>query len=303
MSEFDVVTGAFGYTGKYIARRLLAQGHRVRTLTGHPDHANSFSAQVEVAPFNFQNPAALAKSLEGAGTLYNTYWVRFSHGKVGFNEAVANTRTLIRAAREAGVQKITHISISNPSENSPLPYFHGKAILEKEIIQSGLHHAIIRPTVIFGREDILINNIAWFVRHFPVFAVPGSGKYRLQPVFVEDVAEIAVNAAAQEQNAVLDAVGPEVYTFDELINLIAKVLRRSVTLVHLNPSIALLSSKLVGLFVHDVILTRDEVAGLMANLLISSEPPRGQTRLSEWIEQNANHLGAQYASELKRHFR
>ena len=87
-----------------------------------------------------------------------------------------------------------HISITNPSLDSPLPYFRGKAILEKEIRASGISHAIVRPTVLFGKEDILINNITYLLRRLPVFAIPGSGDYRLQPIYVEDLAEIAVEA-------------------------------------------------------------------------------------------------------------
>src|SRR5882672_9146905 len=185
MPQLDVVTGAFGYTGSYITRLLLAGGHRVRTLTGHPQRSNPFGDRVEVAPFNFDNATALTKTLEGVDTLFNTYWIRFAHGDQTFDKAVANTRILIDAARRAGVRKFVHVSITNPSEESPLPYFRGKALLENSLTESGLKYTIIRPTVIFGNEDILINNIAWLLRKFPVFVIPGSGEYRLQPIFVE----------------------------------------------------------------------------------------------------------------------
>jgi uncharacterized protein YbjT (DUF2867 family) len=302
MMELDVVTGAFGYTGKYIARRLLAMGRRVRTLTGHPERARTFGGAVEAHPFNFENPPALAKSLEGAATLFNTYWVRFPRGKASYETAVANTRTLVRAAEEAGVRRIVHISITNPSQESPLPYFKGKAILERSVIQSTLSHAIIRPTVVFGPEDILINNIAWLVRRFPVFAVPGSGEYKLQPVFVEDLAEIAVTAGGEDRNMVVDAVGPEVYTFNELLSIIARVLGRRPRIVHVSPGATLFFTRLLGYAVRDVLLTREEIAGMMANLLVSSCPPTGRTRLSVWLERNAEAIGAKYASELARHY-
>jgi NADH dehydrogenase len=214
-AELNVVTGAFGYTGGYITRRLLSMGKRVRTLTGHPDRHNPFGEQVSVAPFDFENPAALIESLRGATTLYNTYWVRFSHGQATFDRAVENTKTLIRAAEEAGVRRLVHISVTNASEESPLPYFRGKGLVEKAFIDSGSSYAIIRPTLVFGAEDILINNIAWLLRRFPVFAVPGSGDYRVQPVSAEDVAEIAVSAAHHDENTVVDAVGPDTYTFDD----------------------------------------------------------------------------------------
>jgi len=300
--ELNVVTGAFGYTGKYITSRLLSMGKRVRTLTGHPDRHNPFGNQVRVSPFNFDNQIEQIKSLQGATTLYNTYWVRFSYGEVTVDKAIENTKTLIKAAEEAGVSRIIHISITNASEESSLPYFRGKGILEKAIINSKLSYAIIRPTVIFGPEDILINNIAWFLRRFPLLAIFGSGDYRVQPVFVEDVAEIAVSAAHQNENIIIDAVGPEIYTFDELVRFIANRIHSRAKIIHLRPALALFLSKLVGYMVSDVVLTRDEVKGLMLNLLVSENPPTGQTRLSDWLSKNADSLGAKYASELSRHY-
>jgi uncharacterized protein YbjT (DUF2867 family) len=302
-AELNAVTGAFSYTGKCITQRLLSMGKKVRTLTGHPNRQNPFGEEVSVSPFSFDDPAELTRSLRGATTLYNTYWVRFSHGRVTFDQAVHNTEALIKAAGEAGVRRIVHVSIRNASEDSPLPYFRGKGLLENAIIHSGLSYAIIRPTVIFGAEDILINNIAWLLRRFPVFAVPGSGDYQVQPVFVEDVAEIAVNAAHQDEDVIVDAVGPDTYTFDELVRLIADKIHSKARIVHLSPALAFFLSRMVGYLVNDVMLTHDEVEGLMANLLVSDGPPTGQTRLSDWLDENADRVGARYASELSRHYR
>jgi uncharacterized protein YbjT (DUF2867 family) len=303
MSELNVVTGATGYSGKYITRRLLSEGRHVRTLTNHPARQNPFGNQIEVVPYHFENPEELRRSLEGAEAVYNTYWVRFPHGRHSFENAVANTRALIRAAEQTGVRRFVHVSIANPSEDSPLAYYHGKAVLESALAQSALSWAIIRPTVIFGLEDILINNIAWMVRHFPVFAVPGSGDYQLQPVFVEDLAQIAINAARKQENITIDAVGPETYSFNEIVRLIASALGRNVRISHVNPTLTYFLTRLLGLAVHDVILTREEIEGLMGNLLVSHQPPLGRTKLSTWLDQNAARLGCRYASELGRHFR
>jgi NADH dehydrogenase len=302
-AEMDVVTGAFGYTGKYITRRLLAQGRRVKTLTGHPDRPHEFGDRVTAAPFNFDNPPALVESLRGAATLYNTYWVRFNYGAATFDQAIANIKTLIRAAEEAGVRRMVHVSIAQPALDSPLPYYSGKAQLEEALKTSRLSYAIIRPTVIFGDEDILINNIAWLLRRFPLFAVLGKGDYKLQPIYVEDMADLVVDAGGKTENVIFDAVGPEVYTFDTLVRLIAKTIRSRARLVHLRPDLALILSRVVGVFVGDVILTQEEVAGLLANLLVSSGPPTGRTRLSEWLRDHAGTVGAKYASEVKKHYR
>lgn len=302
MGAFSVVTGAFGYSGKYITRRLLARGERVVTLTGNPGRAHEFGPQVTALPFRFDDPQALIASLRGASTLYNTYWVRFDRGRRTHEQAVANTQVLIRAAEAAGVRRLVHISITNPSLTSPLPYFRGKAVLEESIRGSKLSYAILRPAVIFGQEDILINNIAFFLRKFPAFAIPGSGRYGLQPIYVEDLAQLAVEAGASHDNEVIDAVGPETYSFEELVRAIALQVRSRAMIVHLPPAVAFGLLKLLGSLLGDVILTRDELAGLMADLLVSSARPAGQTRLSVWLRENAATAGARYASELKRHY-
>jgi uncharacterized protein YbjT (DUF2867 family) len=301
--DFDVVTGAFGYTGKYITRRLLDSGRRVRTITGHPNRVNNFADQVEISPMDFGDRAGLIRSLQGASVLYNTYWVRFNHGRETFDEAIDNSRVLIGAAREAGVRRIVHLSIANPSLDSHLPYYSGKALVEKAIVDSGLSYAILRPTVIFGLEDILINNIAWFARHFPVFAIPGSGRYLLQPIFVEDLAELAINSAREQNDLFLDAVGQEIFAFEDLVQQIAVAVGARPKFIHVSPRAAFELLRLVGHAVGDVVLTREEIEGLMANLLVSTRPAPGQTRFTTWLSQNATVLGKRYNSELRTHYR
>jgi NADH dehydrogenase len=302
-TEVNVITGAFSYTGKYIARRLLAMGKEIRTLTGHPDRRHVLGEQIQAFPFAFENPAALMKSLQGATTLYNTYWIRFSHGALNFDTAVRNTLTLFSAAKAAGIQRIVHVSITNPAETSRLPYFRGKAILEQELMRSGLSYAIIRPTVIFSTEDILMNNIAWLLRHFPMFPIFGSGHYQLQPIYIEDMADLVVEAGQRSNPEVFDAVGPDIFTFEQLVRLLAEKLHRRVGLIHVHQGLAFYLAKLLEPVVGDVLITRDEIAGLMADLLISQQPPTGHTHLGDWLEENAQRVGMQYASELQRHYR
>lgn len=300
--ELNIVTGGFLFTGKYITQRLLSRGKRVINLTGHPYREHPFGGKVVPSPFNFHDPSKLSGSMRGATALYNTYWVRFPYGQVSFDQAVDNTKILIKAARDAGIKKIVHISVTGASQDSPLPYFRGKALVEKAIMESGLNHAIIRPTMTFGIEDILTNNIAWFLRKFLVFAMP-AGNYRIQPIYVGDVAEIAVRAGEETNDLIVDAAGPEIYTFKEMVSLIARKIGSRAIVVPVPPLAALFAVKFLGLLVRDIVLTRDELEGLMANLLITSEPPKGTTRFSEWLEQNANKVGIRYSSELDRHYR
>ena len=299
------ITGALGYSGRYIARRLIDRGQRILTLTGHPGRPNPFGDSVAIVPFNFEHPAALARSLEGVETLYNTYWIRFSRGPVTYDQAVRNTETLFAAAKAAGVRRVIHFSIANPSPDSSLPYYRGKADIESALVGSGMTYGILRPTLLFGgagpAEDILLNNIAWLLRRFPVFVIPGDGRYRLQPIHVEDAADLAVRLGGETGNVIMDAAGPETFTFEELVRLTARAVGHRTWIVHAPPALALTGASLVGLFVGDVILTRDEVKGLMEDLLVSREAPTGPRRLSAWLAENAHLVGVRYASEVRRH--
>jgi len=264
-SNLHVVTGAFGYSGKYIAGRLIDAGCRVRTLTNSTGRKNPFGDKIEVRPFNFDDYPRLVESLRGTSVLYNTYWIRFNHRLFKHADAVENTLTMFRAAKEAGVGRIVHISIANPSEDSPLEYFRGKARLERALAESGISHAILRPTVLFGKEDILINNIAWSLRRFPVFPLFGFGRYRIQPIYVDDLAKLAVHQGQSRENRTINAVGPETFTYRELIETIARIIGRRRLIV---PTL--------------------------------DSPPTGETSLRAWATKHAATLGIRYTSELAR---
>jgi uncharacterized protein YbjT (DUF2867 family) len=295
------VTGAFSYLGKYVTRRLLERGEEVITLTGHPNRPDPFDGRVQAYPLDFDE-TSMTHSLQGAEVLVNTYWVRFDKEQNTQPRAVENTRKLVNAAKAAGVRRIVHISITNPSAQSHLPYFWGKAANEKTVIDSGLSYAILRPTVLVGDEDILINNIAYLLRRFPFFLLPGNGSYKLQPVHVDDVAMLAVEAIYSRDDYIIDAVGPDIFTFKEMVQLIGKKIGAKRALIPFPPRLALWAAQFISLFVKDVVLTPEEVDGLMAGLLVSKDPPLGRTCLGDWLEANKDKVGAKYASEIGRHY-
>ncbi len=296
------VTGAFGYSGLHIAKLLLDQGAVVRSLTGHPRRPDPFSGRVEVREFQFEDPAQMRESLADVKVLYNTYWVRFDHGNSTHARAVENSRRLFQAAAEAGVKRVVHVSITNPSLDSSLPYFKGKAQVEQALAASGLSHAILRPAVFFGGRDVLINNIAWLLRRLPVFGIP-PGRYGLQPIHVEDLARLAVEQGASSATLTMDAVGPETLGFEELVHLVRRAVGSGAFVATVPRWLLLLTSRLLRPVVVDVVLTADEVEGLRSNLLVSSGPPTGSTTFSKWVGQHAQELGVTWASELDRHFK
>ena len=298
----DAVTGAFSYSGRAIAGSLARNGRRVRTLTGHPERAPEGS-DVEVRPLDFDDPVGLAESLRGVTTLYNTYWIRFARGRLDHDVAVANSRTLFSAARRAGVRRVVHVSITNPSIESPFPYFRGKALVERALAETATSFAVVRPGILFGGDGVLVNNIAWLLRRFPIFPVGGDGSYRLRPVHVDDLAALCVRLGGESTDAIIDAVGPERPTFRELVEMIGEAIGRRRPVVPVPPVTVPVLAAILGLAVSDVLLTGDEYQALAAGLADTEGPPTGPTLLSEWLTSHGSDLGTSYANELVRHFR
>jgi NADH dehydrogenase len=300
-TTIDVVTGAFSYSGAAIARDLQAAGRRVRTLTGHPQRRPSHSP-IEIRPLRFDDPSELVESMRGAETLYNTYWVRFAHRGIDFQTAVANSRTLFEAARRGGIERIVHVSITHPDIASPYPYFRGKAEVEQILAQLGVPYAILRPATLFGGDGVLLNNIAWLLRKLPIFGIGGSGGYRIRPIHVDDLARLAVKAGTERANDIMDAVGPERPTFEELVRDIRDAVNSRARLVHVPSAGIPLLASLLGVALRDRLLTTDEYRAFKDGLADTDGPSTGDVRLSTWLGENAGSLGVRYANELGRHF-
>ncbi|HEY5097999.1 MAG TPA: NAD(P)H-binding protein [Acidimicrobiales bacterium] len=297
----DVVTGAFSYSGGAIARALEQHGRRVRTITGHPGRAAE-ATSVEVRPLDFDDQLGLVESLRGATTLYNTYWVRFARRQIDHDLAVANSTTLFHAARRAGVQRIVHVSITHPGAESPLPYFRGKALVERALAESDLSFAVLRPAILFGGDGVLLNNIAWLLRRLPVFAVGGRGDERIRGIHIDDLAELAVAKGAERDDSVTDAVGPERPTFLELVTLIREAVGSRSRIIRVPGAVIPPLSYLLGRALGDVLLTRDEYVAMSGGLADTDGPATGTTALSEWLADHGGSLGLTYANEIDRHF-
>jgi len=307
--QTDVVTGAFGYSGAAIARELRAAGHEVRTLTGHP-RSGPEADGIDTRPLDFTDPEALARDMAGAHTLYCTYWVRFPHGSATRESAVTNSKILFDAAKNAGIERIVYVSILHADTASPYPYFSGKGRVEQHLAASGVPYAIARPAILFGSStergvsaSVLLNNIAWLLRHLPVFGIGDGGRYRVRPVHVDDLARLLVELGAREDNVTVDAVGPEAPTFRDMAGAIRTATgSRSLLLPApgwLMPPLA----AVLGAALHDVLLTREEYESMKAGLADSDAPATGTESLTDWIASHGDQLGRTYANELDRHYR
>jgi uncharacterized protein YbjT (DUF2867 family) len=173
-------------------------------------------------------------------------------------------------------------------------------VLERELLESGLSCAILRPAVLFGGDDILINNIAWALRHLPVFGVFGNGACRLQPIHVTDFVELAVAQGRERATQIIDAIGPETFTYRELVQEIARAIEVRRPIISVPPRIGYLTAWLLGKALGDGVITWDEIQGLMQGLLATESQPVGRVKLSVWAREQADVLGKRYASELRR---
>ena len=299
----DAVTGATSYTGRFIAERLVADGRTVIDLTRDPRDPHPLGDLVSSAALDFDHPDRLARTLEGVDTLYNTFWIRFERGPITYGWAIDRTRILFEAARRAGVRRLLHISVINAARDAPTAYFRAKAAVEESLASLGIPYAIVRPTVTFGPGDILVNNLAWTLRRLPVFGIPGDGRYPIQPVHIDDIADLAVRVGSAAEDTVVDAAGPDAFTFNEFVALVRAAVGSRSLIVHVPVAAALAAARVLGVIVRDVVLTRDEVAELQSRLMASDQPPSGRIHLADWLADNSSTLGRRWASELDRHYR
>lgn len=293
-----VVTGAFSYTGAAVARELLARGYEVHTLTHRrppPD-----TRGITSAPLVF-DAAEVSRELEGAVGFINTFWIRLPYGKQTFETAVADSCRLVEAARAEGV-RFVHVSVSNASAGKNLGYYRGKAQVEEAVRRDLENYAIVRPTLVVGPGDVLTNNIAWFLRRFPVFPLPDGGRARLQPVTLADTARIIVDALEAGDPVEVDAAGPETLTFAEYLRALRDACGVRRAFVSVPNSVALGALGLVEPFLRDIVLTREELLGLEQELLTSSAPPLGTESVRQWLEQHGTELGRRYVNDIERHF-
>src|SRR2546421_179831 len=199
-----------------------------------------------IAAFATRPPISLVCSaIRGAAPFTNRSGGRPRRGGLPHAVAVKTTRRRIAAPRRAGVRRIVQTSIANPTASTS-SYYRGKAALEDVVRSSGLSYAIVRPTLLFGEGDVLINNIAWLLRHIPVFGIPGTGRYRLQPMHVKDHAGLLVEVGSELAEVVVDSAGPEIFTFDELVHLLRRALKLRTVVIHVPPALAMVGATMAG---------------------------------------------------------
>lgn len=306
----NLVTGSFSFSGKFITNELLKTGERVETFTNHPVTTNPNYSKITIKQYVFNDFNALVENFKGVDTFFNSYWIRFPYGSTSWMDAIRYSKDLFKACKLAGVKKIVHISVTNPKINSPYAYFKGKAIVEDLLKKSGVPYTILRVAWMFEEGDILTNNIAWILRHMPIFGIFGKGEYKIQPVSLKTLGKVAIeNRYLGDKtiniNKTIDVIGPETLTYKEYVSLINRTIHAK-TILFPFPwfaiQIPIFVSKVIGFALHDRLLTKDEIYSLKDNLLLTDSPPIGNVSFKKWLEKNKNNIGLKWANEVKRHY-
>jgi NADH dehydrogenase len=302
VARHAVITGAFSFTGRFFARELLARGWTVSTLTNSSYPGDPLAAAVDAHPLDFADPAGLARAMGGADLFVNTFWIRYPHAGVTFESAVARTRVLLDAARSAKVGGVVQVGVVGAAHDSPHPYIRWKWHADEVLRDSGIPHAIVQPTLIFGAGDVLINNHAWLLRRVPLFFYAGRGDYCVQPVAGEDVATIGIELFEQGlRGQVVDAGGPEQMTYVDFVRLIRDAIGVRRPILPCPQPVLLATGALLGAIAGDRIVTRDELRALRAGTLCSNEAPNGTRTLAEWLDVHAADLGRRFVGRHTRH--
>lgn len=306
----NLITGAFSFSGRYIAEELLKLGEHVETLTGHPNPKNPHYDQIIVKPYNFDDFDALIESFRGIDTFYNSYWIRFPYKGMNWKKAIENCNKLFKACKIAGVKKIVHISVTNCTVDSPYSYFRGKALVEELLKKCGVPYTILRVAWFYEDGDILVNDVAWLLRHLPVFGLFEYGTYKLQPISAKSLAKLAVESRYQgektiNQNKIINAIGPETYTWKEFVLAINKTMG-SKTLIVPFPGftgiVPIIASTILGMALHDRLLTLEEIKSLEDNLCLTTDQPVGKRSFKKWLRRNSKLIGLEWHNEVKRHY-
>jgi NADH dehydrogenase len=238
-----LVTGGTGFVGPRVVHALRAHELEVRVLVRRPERAEHLAAWgVDLATGDVTDPASLRDAL--AGCTHVVHLVAIIRGKHADFERVmeGGTRNLVAAAKDAGVERFVLMSALGVSEETKdlVPYFGAKWAMEQEVVRSGLEHTIFRPSFVFGREGGALPTFIKQVRYSPVVTVIGNGQQRIQPIWVDDLAEYVTRGLdlPAAVNRSFEVGGPDVVTWDELYRTIAGVLGKKRRLVHVPASVA-----------------------------------------------------------------
>ena len=232
-----LVTGATGFLGRRVVRELLKRGHEVRCLVHTPGRERMFPHRdIEVQYGSIGDPTALKSAFYDAESVIHLVGVIRPTRRNSFDTVHREgTANVLAAAKQAGANHFLHVSVIGAANDQTYPYLYTKWLGEQEVIKSGMHFTIFRPSMLFGEGDEFINALAGMVRLFPIVPVIGSGKSRLQPLAADDLARcIAITLGREDlKGRTIDLGGSERLNYNELVTEVAKAMGKRRLRFHL----------------------------------------------------------------------
>ena len=233
-----LVTGASGFIGRRVVRRLLHDGHSVRALVRDPERRAMLPDTAETAQGDVLDPGSLVRACEGVDAVAHLAAVIRESGRLTFQRVnYEGTRNVLEAAEAAGVGRFVFASTIGATSDAALPYLSSRWMAEQDVARSTVESVILRFSAGFGEGDELLNVLAAQVRLSPLVPIAGDGKARFQPIHAGDAARCLAEACQRDElgGEPLELGGPDYYTYDEMIDLIAETLGAKVAKLHLPP--------------------------------------------------------------------
>ena len=232
-----LVTGATGFLGRRVVQKLLEHNYQVRCLVRTPGRERIFpEGTVDVYYGDIDSPEALLSACRGVEQVIHLVAVIRETGAATFDAVnrVGVENVVAAASAAGGVQQLIHVSAVGAVNNPEYPYLLSKWQGEQAVVASGLPHTIIRPSIIFGEGDEFLSSLAALVRIFPLVPIISSGRNRLQPIWVDDVAQcIALSLSRHDlQGHILELGGPEQVSYNEIVGILSRTMGRKRLRLH-----------------------------------------------------------------------
>lgn len=257
------VLGAGGFIGTYLALNLIQMGYRLSLLSHRKDpDFISPRGQIETHQGSIEDEKSLVNCFRACEMVYHLVGIIAETKTKTFQKTVADgTAKVVSAAKKTGVNKLFYLSALGAAENAETRYHQSKWQAEQHVTNSGLDYVIFRPSIVYGVEDKFINMIARMIRRSPLVPIIGDGKYKLQPVYVEELCAVMAMASKKESacGRIFDIGGPEQLTYLEIVDIIKRTLNLKRGTVHIPLALARMAAYILERILKPAPLTRDQL--------------------------------------------
>jgi NADH dehydrogenase len=260
------VTGASGFVGSHLIDRLLRDGHEITVLSHSQRGRVHLDERIRVVSGSVEDPEALTALCAGNQVVFHLVGIIAETRTKTFQKTVVEaTRLLVGASLREKVMKLVYLSAIGASADSATKYYRSKFEAEQSVKLSGLNYTILRPSIIFGAGDGFVSMLSRMIRLSPFTPVIGSGRYRLQPVYIDDVTSAMSQCVTKEETSaeIIDLAGPERLEYLEILHIIKRVLNKRRVNIHLPLMLMKMAAAVMEKILKPAPLTTDQLTMLV----------------------------------------